>query len=107
MFSENGADAPIPANELYRLRLQVRAQAGIIADARLHDLRHTHASHAIMGGESLYVTGRLFGHRRPATINRYAHLDDANLRKAAEWTAVVIERKLWHRDGRKRVAEVG
>ena len=46
-------------------------------------------------------------HRRPATTNRYAHLDDATLRKAAEWTAVAIERKLWHRDGRLPAAEDG
>ena len=42
---------------------KLRDQAGIVADARLHDLRHSHASHAIMSGESLHVTGRLLGYR--------------------------------------------
>ena len=53
----------------------VRDEAGIAADARLHDLRHSHASHAIMNGESLYMAGRLLGHRRASTTNCYAHLN--------------------------------
>ena len=37
----------------------------IVADARLHDLRHAHASpHAVMNGESLHVAGR--PSRKPA-----------------------------------------
>ena len=68
--------------------------AGIVTDARLHDLRHAHASHAVMNGESLHVAGRLLGHRRASTTNRYVHLDDATLSQAAERVAVAIERKL-------------
>lgn len=64
--------------------------AEIVADARLHDLRHAHASHAVMNGESLHVTGRLLGHRRASTTNRYVHLDDA-LTQAAERVALAIE----------------
>ena len=63
---------------------KLRDQAGIVADARLHDLRHSHDSHTIMNGESPHVTGRLLGHQRPSTTNRYAHLDDATLNQAAE-----------------------
>ena len=94
MFSENGGDEPIGANALRYLWNLVRDRAGITADARLHDLRHTHASHAIMNGESLHVTGRLLGHRRPSTTNRYAHLDGATLSQAAERVAGAIARKL-------------
>ncbi len=32
----------------------VRAAAGIVADARLHDLRHAHTAHAVMSGESMH-----------------------------------------------------
>ena len=71
----------------------VRHEAGLIQDARLHDLKHSHASHAIMSGEGLHMAGRLLGHRRLATTNRYAHLDDTTLSEAAERVAVVIERK--------------
>ena len=82
------------AGVLYWFWRRVRDEAGIIADARLHDLRHSHASHAIMKGESLHMAGRLLGHRRAATTNRYAHLDDATLQDAAERVAMAIGRKL-------------
>ena len=64
---------------------QVRVCADARLDSlRLHDLRHSHASHAVMNGESLHITGRLLGHRRASTTNRYVHLDDATLNRAAE-----------------------
>ena len=72
--------------------------AGIVSDARLHDLRHSHASHAVMNGVSLHVAGRLLGHRRASTTNRYVHLDDATLSEAAERAALAIHRKLCHTD---------
>jgi len=34
-----------------------RAKAGIAADVRLHDLRHTYASRAVMAGETLWMAG--------------------------------------------------
>jgi site-specific recombinase XerD len=43
-------------------------------DLRLHDLRHAFASVAVAGGDSLYVVGKLLGHRHAATTARYAHL---------------------------------
>ncbi len=51
---------------------------------RLHDLRHTTASQAVMAGENLPLVGRLLGHRRHRTTARYAHLSDAHLVEAAE-----------------------
>ena len=94
MFAERNADEPINKNALYYFWIKLRDQAGIVADARLHDLRHFHASHAIMSGESLHVTGRLLGHRRASTTNRYVHLDDTILSQAAERVAMAIQRKL-------------
>ena len=85
---------PLSKNALYYFWLKARDEAGIVTDARLHDLRHAHASHAVMGGESLHVTGRLLGHRRVMTTNRYAHLDDATLSGAAERVARAIKQKL-------------
>ena len=89
---------PLSEQALYDFWRRVRDEAGIVADARLHDLRHSHASHAIMNGESLHMVGRLLGHRRATTTNRYAHLDDATLSDAAERVAVEIEQKLCHPD---------
>lgn len=78
-------------NELYYFWTTTRDTAGIAADARLHDLQH---AHAVMNGESLHVVGRLVGHRRATTTNRYVHLDDATLSQAAGRVAVAIQQKL-------------
>jgi integrase len=49
---------------------------------RLHDLRHTYASHLVSAGVSLQLVGKLIGHTNPATTNRYAHVADEALRIA-------------------------
>ncbi|MDE0407845.1 MAG: site-specific integrase, partial [Alphaproteobacteria bacterium] len=94
VFPGDDGDEPLDKNTLYKFWITVRDAAGIVADARLHDLRHAHASHAVMNGESLHVAGRLLGHRRASTTNRYVHLDDATLGEAAERVALAVEWKL-------------
>ena len=96
VFPGKGEDEPLGKNVLYWFWVKARNGAAIVADARLHDLRHAHASHAVMNGESLHVAGSLLGHRRASTTNRYVHLDDATLSQAAERVAVAIQRKLYH-----------
>lgn len=81
-------------NDLYKFWVKAREAAGTVADARLHDFRHGHASHTVMNGESLHVAGRLLGHRRESTTNRYVHLDDAALSEAAERVAMATHQKL-------------
>jgi integrase len=49
---------------------------------RLHDLRHTFASHLVSGGASLELVGKLLGHTRPETTFRYAHIADEAQRSA-------------------------
>jgi integrase len=61
----------------------VSERAGV-ADYRLHDNRHTHASHLVSSGLSLEIVGRLLGHTNPLTTKRYAHLADDPLRAATE-----------------------
>ena len=57
---------------------------------RLHDLRHTAASLAVMSGEGLPLVGRLLGHRRHRTTAGYAHLADAHLAEVAEKVGTII-----------------
>jgi integrase len=49
---------------------------------RIHDLRHTYASHLVSSGQSLHIVGRLLGHTQPQTTQRYAHVADEALRQA-------------------------
>lgn len=94
VFPGEAGGGPLTKGTLYWFWIKARNLAGIVADARLHDLRHVYASHAVMNGESLHVAGRLLGHRRASTTNRYVHLGDATLSQAAERVAVAIHTKL-------------
>ena len=53
-----------------------------IENIRIHDLRHTYASHLVSSGLSLSIVGKLLGHTQAATTQRYAHLADQALRDA-------------------------
>lgn len=55
-----------------------------LPDVRMHDLRHSFASVAIMDGVSLSLIGKLLGHALPETTARYAHLADEAVMDAAE-----------------------
>lgn len=65
---------------------RIRRLAGI-PDVRIHDLRHSFASDALMGGVPLAVIGKMLGHRQLSTTQRYAHLADRVVREALESTA--------------------
>jgi integrase len=62
---------------------RIRKAAGL-DDVRLHDLRHSFASIAAAAGLSLPVIGRLLGHTKSVTTERYAHLAANPLRAANE-----------------------
>ncbi len=68
----------------------VRDRAGL-PGVRIHDLRHSFASHAAMNHETLPMIGRLLGHRSVQSTARYAHLDDAHISDAAEQIGMIIE----------------
>ncbi len=74
-----------------KLWYRVRREAGI-EDVRLHDLRHTHASHAVMSGVPVPVVSRLLGHSNVRMTLRYAHLGDRDIEKAAERVGVAMAR---------------
>ena len=58
---------------------------------RLHDLRHSFASHAAARSETLPMIGKLLGHRHVTTTARYAHLDDGPVIEAGQRIGDLIE----------------
>ncbi len=83
---------PLHRSDL-KLWYTVRKEAGI-EDVRIHDLRHTFASHAVLQGVPLPVVSRLLGHKRPSMTLRYAHVGDRETEAAAERIGAAIARTL-------------
>jgi integrase len=71
----------------------LRATIGL-QDVRLHDLRHSFASVGADEGDSLQVIGRLLGHSKASTTQRYAHLSLDPVKDAVERISGRIAAKL-------------
>ncbi len=67
----------------------LRSEIGL-QDVRLHDLRHTFASVAVMSGENILTVGRLLGHNDPGTTLKYTHLAHGTVIEAAETVGSVL-----------------
>ena len=78
-----------PISQICQFWQFIRAEAGL-NDVRLHDLRHSFASHAVMRGVSLPVVSRLLGHSRLSMTMRYAHVSDELVESAAEKVGSVL-----------------
>jgi integrase len=68
---------------------RLRARAGL-AGLRLHDLRHSFASFAVAGGHTLFMVGKVLGHKQARTTEVYAHLASDPVRAVADHTAARI-----------------
>jgi integrase len=77
-----GDKTDAPRADLKRPWQLVARHAGL-EGVRLHDLRHTYASVGAGSGLGLPIIGKLLGHADNRTTERYAHLDNDPLRKAA------------------------
>jgi integrase len=66
-----------------------QSEAGL-SGVRLHDLRHTYASQAAMGAETLPMIARLLGHANVKSTARYAHHDDAHVLEAVQRIGDVV-----------------
>jgi integrase len=63
-----------PTNVLRNFRL-IRDEAGLDPDITLHNLRHTHATHLILGGVPILEVSRRLGHSKTSiTLDTYGHL---------------------------------
>lgn len=88
-----GARSGQPLREIKRVWTAARHAAGLDG-VRLHDLRHTVASFAVGSGHSLFLTGKLLGHARAETTQRYAHLADDARKAAADTVSGALEAAL-------------
>jgi integrase len=78
-----GPSGKRPLANINRAWDAVRKAAGL-TDVRLHDIRHSFASLGLARGLSLPVLGKLLGHARVSTTERYAHLAKDAVMRAAE-----------------------
>ena len=76
-------DPSRPRGRELSLWYRIRKEAGI-EEFRLHDLRHAHASHAVMNGVPVPAVSRMLGHSNVRMTLRYAHLGDRDIEAAAE-----------------------
>jgi integrase len=73
---------------------QIKEAAGLPRDFRaLHGLRHVYASMLASSGQvDLYTLQKLLTHKSPGMTQRYAHLRDQALRKAADLAGNIIDK---------------
>ncbi len=87
-----------PVSGLQKAWMAVRERAGF-PGLRMHDLRHSFASFAVADGASLFLIGKVLGHKQARTTEIYAHVRDDPLRAIADRSANRID-EAWH--GRSR-----
>jgi site-specific recombinase XerD len=55
-----------------------------LKDVRIHDLRHSFASVGVNCGASLPIIGKLLGHTKSSTTEKYSHLAEDPVRAVNE-----------------------
>lgn len=73
-----------------------------LTGVRLHDLRHSYASFAVADGATLFMVGKVLGHKQARTTEIYAHLHDDPLRAMADRTGAKIADAMRVGAGRER-----
>ena len=89
VFPSPQRQGPVSATAFETFWRRVREEADI-TDARLHDLRHTYASIAVMQGESVTTTARLLGHNDTRATLKYAHLSDSSVHEATDALSAIL-----------------
>jgi integrase len=66
-----------------------RTAAGL-SDVRMHDLRHSFASFLVNAGCSLYEVQKILGHASVVMTQRYSHLSQDSLLRAASHAGAIV-----------------
>jgi site-specific recombinase XerD len=74
----------IEPNYLRKRFMQLTKQCGFGHMTCIHTLRHTFASHLVMGGVDLPTVQKLMGHSDITTTMIYSHLADEHVERAVE-----------------------
>ena len=86
-------DPNVPRSSELSVWRKVRRSADLDG-VRLHDLRHTFASHAVISGVPIPVVARLLGHSHVRMTLRYVHVSDRDTQDAAERVGSAIALQL-------------
>ncbi len=83
---ERGApsDVVFPMEKNLRKKFSQSLRWAGLRHFRIHDLRHTFASHLAMKGVALYTIAQLLGHSSTEITTRYAHLSPENMASAVQ-----------------------
>jgi integrase len=89
----DGSPFVLPSNRggghlvgLQKIWAKIRSAAEL-HDLRLHDCRHSFASVAVADGATLFMVGKVLGHKQARTTEIYAHLGDDPVRRVADTTS--------------------
>jgi integrase len=89
VFCASGGDPIHPA--LFSYYFQRRVRLAGVRRIRLHDLRHTHATHALRAGVHPKVVSERLGHSTiTITLDTYSHVLPSMQREAAEAVAALL-----------------
>ena len=75
---------PLSVRKAYDTIRTIGKKTGLLKPLHPHALRHSFATHMLLGGADLRILQELLGHKTLATTQKYTHLDLAQISKALE-----------------------
>ena len=75
---------PLCTRKAYDIIRSLGKKAGLIKHIHPHALRHSFATHILLGGANLRVVQELLGHKALTSTQKYTHLDLNHLSKTLE-----------------------
>lgn len=75
---------PLNERKAYDIIKKIGQKAGILKPLHPHILRHSFATHMLLGGSDLRILQELLGHKTLTATQKYTHLDLAHLSRTLE-----------------------